>query len=240
MLKTDLYTLSMSKFEVQKLDWDSDFFGYKVGKAVVNNANDNFLEKVRKEVHDFDLCYVYSTYQSFSDLDIFKDEKVIFEISLKSFVFTKQASSVIPYSKEDFTHLILLTFQSGEFSRFRLDPRFNNYEFERLYFEWLLKSVRKVIADEVLVYKNEMQIVGFVTMVKKQDFLEIGLIAIDPKYRGIGIGSLLLAGVFDYALSHQINRVTVSTQRRNVKAIDFYKKNSFREVESIFICHVWK
>lgn len=84
--------------------------------------------------------------------------------------------------------LKLLTLQSGFFSRFKTDLHFRNNEFNKLYLEWIEKSVEKIIAIEVLVYYINEEEKGFVTLNVTNNVGHIGLIAVDEKERGKSIG----------------------------------------------------
>ena len=56
-----------------------------------------------------------------------------------------------------------LAFESGKYSRFKLDKNFSEIDFRKLYKKWVDNSLNLEIADEVLVYKISDIIQGFIT-----------------------------------------------------------------------------
>lgn len=63
--------------------------------------------------------------------------------------------SIVPYTAAaPDSELLSLALNSGEFSRFKLDPLFSAELFEKLYTRWITRSVRKEIAWQVLVAKE--------------------------------------------------------------------------------------
>ncbi len=65
------------------------------------------------------------------------------------------------------TELIKLAIQSGIYSRFNVDEKIGKQKFEELYSLLLINSLKKEIAQEVLLISNETKITGFVTLEKK-------------------------------------------------------------------------
>ncbi len=129
-----------------------------------------------------------------------------------------------------------LAFQSGEYSRFKIDGRLPVQSFERLYTIWIENSVNGKSADKVFIFKASNEIAGFITLAMKDHFGEIGLIAVNNKFRGMEIGSKLIRHTEDFVLSHKENTLKVATQLDNTLACNFYKKNGY-EVD--IITHVY-
>ncbi len=104
---------------IKKLDWDSDFFQIKVGEFILNN-NKNEIGKI-----DFDLIYVKS--DSEFQLDItgfektFTEIKTIFSKSNSFFNQSNQEIKRISDVKYNINELYDLAFESGKYSRFKLD-----------------------------------------------------------------------------------------------------------------------
>ena len=239
MLSKDQFISLMNQFKGYRLDWDSNFFGYSVGKITLDKKQSNSkISTIKRDLSNYRLIYVFSENQLLNDLEVFSDEKVILEARSN-----KQRGEINKAIKsatvDDFEQLLPLAITSGRFSRFRLDEKFVNNEFQRLYQEWLTKSIKHVLADEVLIWRDGLTIAGFVTLKKSNNVIDIGLISTDTQHQGKGIGGALVRAVFHYAISNNYPNVRVPTQRRNTDALAFYKKNDFVEVENTFIYHVW-
>jgi dTDP-4-amino-4,6-dideoxy-D-galactose acyltransferase len=137
-------------------------------------------------------------------------------------------------------NLLDLTFQSGHFSRFKIDTNFKNNEFETLYTAWIEQSIAHKNADKVIGFSVNNQIVGFITFVLKNNKFDIGLIAVNEQHRSLKIGKQLLAFVFNYSLSKNVDFVTVTTQNKNQGALKFYLQNGFSIYKTTYIYHLWK
>ena len=88
---------------------------------------------------------------------------------------------------------------------------------------------------KVLVYVEQHKLIGFVTYTIKNDSVFIGLIAVSKEAQGKGIGKKLI-DVVETNLSKNTT-LTVSTQKTNIGACNFYPKLGF-EVQTIhYIYH---
>lgn len=224
---------------IERLPWDSDFFGFPVGKLALDERDQAItLFDIQHDVTDFHVCYIFSQTELKNEACLFQDEKVVFEIMTNQLA-PYWNESIIVGAPQDYEGLLDLALSSGAYSRFKLDTKFVS-QFAKLYAEWLMRSLCKELADEVFVFRKQNLNAGFVTVKTKSGIAEIGLIATDEHFRGCGIGTSLMNAVLNYAQAHGCDKVRVATQRRNQQAIDFYIKNGFKEVENIFIYHLWQ
>lgn len=228
--------------EIIHLKWDTDFFGYNVGKLLLE---DNGLNEEILRNNDCRLLYIYSNAAiEKEELLKFKlflaDEKTDLITQISDLTFDKSKNDSI---KELFSidqNLLDLTFQSGHFSRFKIDPNFKNNEFENLYSAWIEQSINHSMAEKVLGFVVDNVTVGFITIALKNNAYDIGLIAVDSTHRSLKIGTQLLEYVFRYASSNKVKTITVTTQMQNQGALKFYLRNGFSINRSTFIYHLWK
>lgn len=104
-------------------------------------------------------------------------------------------------------------------SRFYSDPFFSKKEADRLYEAWIENSVRGLAAD-IVFYIAEA---GFITCKrspKKKG--EIVLVGIKAGLRGKGLGSALVGEAMQWFAGQEVTAVTVRTQLRNLRALNFY------------------
>lgn len=229
----------MKTFEIKKLSWDSDFFGYKVGAVSVEEPIDILLLLDFIKNTDFKLIYLFSNQQQNRlSHDIYGDIKVTFSYDLIDEVYQVD-ENIIDFNAIRLSNLFDLSLQSGEFSRFKLDINFKNFEFERLYFQWILNSLEGKIADKVFVYSEDLKIKGMITLKMENECAEIGLIGVDENARGKGIGKKLINKVKSYAQSKGCEILKVPTQEINKKAINFYKSCGFEIIERKYIYNIW-
>jgi dTDP-4-amino-4,6-dideoxy-D-galactose acyltransferase len=105
--------------------------------------------------------------------------------------------------------------------------------------EWIEKSVKREIADEILVYSENEDEKGFITLVIKKNKGSIGLIAVDEKERGKSVGKKLVQAALLYFNEKKINIVEVVAQIENRGACRFYKSLGFEIKSIVNIYHLW-
>lgn len=89
-----------------------------------------------------------------------------------------------------------------------------------------------VSPDGFLVAEKNSKVAGFIITIKPCiNEIRILMLAVDRKYRGQGIGSLLLR---ETILRHpEARRIYLEVRTDNKKAIEFYRKNGFRIREKL-------
>ncbi len=227
--------------KIVKLDWDSDFFSLEVGELELSSNDRTFEPQAAFDVlyvkqnqeHDLTIPNFKETFSEikvvFSKL-INADKKLIYNQEIKSFQETT-------LDKES---IYELAYESGKYSRFKLDPNFDSHKFKILYKTWVDNSLNKKYADDVLVFILDAKIVGFVTYKINTDFAVIGLIAVNSNFQGKGIGSKLLNAVESHLIKNNIPELRVPTQFQNTTACQFYTKMGFSIKSQLIIKHYWK
>ena len=217
---------------IEELAWDSNFFGYRIGKVEVNKVNSFDLKKLKKA--SFDLIYIFSKIKLPNEFDsLLVDEKITFQ----KITFEKTKNKKIKIFDKNihsYLELLDLAFQSGHESRFLKDSFFGIDAFKKLYKKWVDNSFKSKNC-KVLVYLYQNKIVGFVIYKKLDDLNIIELIAVDHQYRGKNIGKELINAVEFYTGPNQM--LKVATQKVNIGACNFYKKNNFKKCKLSYIYH---
>ncbi len=226
------------------LTWDSQFFGKKIGKLAIFEENNNSLKDslAKAYAEKYELIYVFTEKnREISDEILQKfhgklvDRKVIYTAKIDQ-LYTKNNNPIEEFFQEKASQeLYELAYLSGNHSRFKLDKRFGIENFQRLYREWVDKSVSHEIARKVFVYSDK-KIGGMVTLNIKEDTATIGLITVDEALQGQGIGVSLIDACVEYCKSEKIQTLDVPTQMDNVQACRFYEKYGFeiKEVNNIY------
>lgn len=226
---------------VLKKEWDSEFFKMNVGEIVLPT---DFINEISGD--KFDLIYLNASQdfqinlldfkETYSEIQLcFGKNKLIHE-----HYNVPNILSVAVLDDADKNVLYDLAFESGKYSRFKLDKNFSKIDFRNLYKKWVDNSLNLEIADEVLVYKNSEKIQGFITYKIYDDLAQIGLIGVSKTQQGKGIGKQLIAAVEKRLVSKNIKSLKVKTQFQNSDACGFYNKMGFKIEKRIFIKHFWK
>lgn len=221
-------------------DWDTNFFGYRVGKIVITGKNSLDLTRLKDNFSHFKLIYIFSDYELPPKKELkLVDVKIMFS---KVCEFQKFDNEITEFNSKSHSYdqLLNLTYLSGSYSRYRLDENFKHDEFRKLYKEWLDKSIDNIIAEKVFIKKCKDEISGFITLgINNLNIANIGLIAVNPNYQGRNIGSNLIKACENYALRNGCEIIEVPTQKNNEAAMKLYEKNDFEVKNVQYIYHLW-
>ncbi|EMR04267.1 GNAT family N-acetyltransferase [Cesiribacter andamanensis] len=229
--------------------WDSDFFGYPVGVLASNSATDPASLRRQLLQSAFTLVYAFvSPDDEQSNTHMLEaggrlaDTKLVYAKTNLAQACTSGLALQDVCGRVDYQYKLLLqlALQSGQHSRFRTDPHFVKQEYHRLYTAWLDRSLDRTIADHVWAYSVGTEIAGFITDKRKEDYVEIGLLAVNPAFRGTGIGSALIRRVESLAAAAGLSSVEVATQKQNQQACRFYEYNGYQIKEAQNIYHFWQ
>lgn len=231
----------------EKLDWDSAFFGINVCRIRSDISGEGVLGQVLQALHaaGIDLAY-YSAERPLqpgttgtSLFDIVPvDRKLTYFKPVNPLV--QPVPSVASYSgSEPDAALVRLAILSGTYSRFQVDHRIGRAAFEKLYTQWIINSVHRSIAQEVLIHREDGAIRGFVTLGGKAPVADIGLIATDPAYQGKGIGRQLMVAAENWFAVRQYTRIQVITQFDNIPARRLYERCGYGAAAPEYFYHFW-
>jgi len=229
---------------IEFLEWDTRFFALKIGKVeMVHGTVDRLLgiEK-QKALNRYDLVYLFIKQMEDSAFEWVNknsielvDTKLTFEKVINDLP-SDQRLRIESYTGPVTPKLIDLAVQSGQYSRFKKDPRLNPH-FTDMYRIWVEKSVDGKLADAVLVALDGDELTGFVTVKKKDNKGIVGLIAVDQGARGKGIGKELLLAVDNWGRSNNCHVISINTQEENSGACNFYRKTGFEVALSQYVFH---
>lgn len=168
------------------------------------------------------------------------DRKVTFAMPLQPVDAALPLDSAIALATEFTPELEALAWQSGEYSRFRLDPRLPITVFQSLYTQWLRNSLNGSLAQAVMVLQSASgHGLGLLTLGEKSGVADISLVAVDLDARGQQVGQRLVAEARRRAADSGYTRLQVVTQGDNIQACRFYEKCDFVAVHEVYIYHLW-
>lgn len=232
------------------LAWDSDFFGLRIARIdIAEKSEEESLWSLLQGENQFDLVYVFTpedvplSIPSEVENCYLVDQKIVFSkpISKATSIDLKLPFQIVEYGSLSIEpELEAIAYQSGEYSRFKLDRRFNPNDFFRLYKRWLENSVTHTIADFVFVARVNGVVVGLVTAKISGTNASIGLLAVDEQARGLRIGTNLMSHLEMEMEKRGVNTLFVPTQLGNVRSCQFYIKNGFTKSSLTNIYHYWR
>lgn len=212
---------------VQKLTWDSNFWSVDIYH--IEKIEDLNINQIDSEAR-----LLIQALPNVSELTfIHKLENRGFKfIESKITLFKRKYTGIIG----DTTNFKALTsFDVKQYEGIFLEMYGRNSRFDvfhrkkvnEFYYTWLVNSTDGKMDDKCIGYFIEDQLAGFVTYKIKNNIIVIGLLGVLPHYRGFGISQLLLKYVDNLAQNNSSDGIRVSTQGKNIKAINAYIKNGF-------------
>ena len=230
---------------IRHLDWDSKFFGLKIGQADTLVATPDIYKDlmIAKQQSGYELIYWFAAgYEEpepgwingvlpepvdvklvYSNAELFMEDIAQYNINIYKGPLTDKLKE--------------LAIESGHKSRFRKDPRLSG-RFNEMYATWISRSVDGELADVVLATEIQGDLSGFVTVKKNGDTSAIGLIAVDSRFRGRGLGGGLLKAAGNWCLGQGCCELKVATQMENQIACNLYLKNGYRLQDTRYIFHL--
>jgi dTDP-4-amino-4,6-dideoxy-D-galactose acyltransferase len=231
---------------VDKVALDSDLFRLNIGSYKFRDTN----EWNQEEVDKWDLLYISTdpgndrTNEFLLSRNIFlADKKTTYRLDLSEEKGRKtNTSRVHVYESSAIDqHVIDIGIQSSLYSRFMVDLRFPNEKAREMYRIWMRRSIDREIADEVFICKDHGdEVMGVITVSKNHQRVDIGILAVDQRYRGQQIGKELVQAVIDYSRNNGYSQVQVVTQGANIAACQFYESCGFKVNDVVNLYHYWR
>jgi dTDP-4-amino-4,6-dideoxy-D-galactose acyltransferase len=233
----------------QLLVWDTRFFGVTVAKILSLSLKQEEIREILVDMgrNGVKLAYWQSNKKIVDNKAKtlgaqFVNRRALFEVDFQSlnpgkFISTDTVERYT--SSMSVVELEALAIQSGEYSRFSVDPNVPRDKFENLYKIWIRNSLNKESANEVLVIREGKSIVGMVTLGERNGKGDIGLIAVDSNYRGRKFGEKLVRAAQDWFIRNNYRSGQVITQIENIPACNLYKKCGYSITEVVYCYHFW-
>ena len=240
--------------EIEIAKWDSEFFRYKVGRVDLPTICDaailaSFADALLRQAHEqrFRLVYAFakSPLATPSHLDLAKHGlrgvggKREYVKELPSISLSGAGSGEIVMCRAVSPSIVNLALQSGALSRYRVDPGFSENEYERLYTEWIRKSVDGEGGSRAFILGMVDEPTGLITFDSEGGDGRIGLLAVDGHSRRLGIGRKLVGHALSVASEKGFRKLHVSTQSGNRAACALYEECGFTMISETEIFHLW-
>ncbi len=239
-----------AKRVLQVLDWDSHFFGFRVGRCNEPDLPQDALGEGLQQARSEGCRVVYWPASNRKENEVaaaalggkLMDQRRTYVRSLEGL---SAADLVVNWFIESYrrslpdAELEELALQAGEYSRFRRDPGFGQESFERLYRAWIRNSVSRSIAEEVLFIEDFGLKRALLTLGLQNGRPDIGLLATQTEYRGRGMAADLVRASLIWAINRDYQEAQVCTQAENAGACAFYEAMGYAVEREEWIYHFW-
>jgi dTDP-4-amino-4,6-dideoxy-D-galactose acyltransferase len=218
------------------LEWDSDLFGRRIGRVALPalDAESAAAAVAWAERERLDCLYLLA--DAADAVTIGLAEAHGFELKDLRVTLARQGpaptaatlagAEIRPARPGDLPALEALARASFHDTRFFFDRRFDPAAAAELYAIWVRQSCAGQ-ADAVHVAADASGACGFLTCVLRGDVGQIGLVAVEARARGRGLGAALVDAGLRWFADHSATRVEVVTQGRNIVAQRLYQRAGF-------------
>ncbi len=240
----------------QFLEWDSDFFGFRIGRVKQARLDQSALERIEEwhTRHEIACLYFLADADDGDTVRLaeasgfhFVDIRVTLEKGSVMQANDSKASreggsvqdSVRLVAPSDIPALRSIARTGHRDSRFYYDPNFPVARCDAMYETWIDKSCNGY-ADAVFVADLYGEAVGYISChLAGEGKGNIGLLGVSAQARGKGLGQRLIVAALDWFAEQNVTEVTVVTQGRNSAAQRLYQRCGFLTLSVQLWYHRW-
>jgi hypothetical protein len=137
------------------------------------------------------------------------------------------------YTKLDVDRILDITQNSFYMDRFHKDPNLTQLQADNLYKEWVINACNGNFGDEILVFDDKQEILGFSICRIDSGFGLIDLTATDINFMDSKISSHLISKDIDFFYKRGIRYIKTSTQLENIPSRNSLASFRFKELGAI-------
>lgn len=229
------------------LDWDSQFFGLRIGRIVGHSLCSTQVPPILAWAREERLDCLYFLADIDAESIRLAEEHAFHLIDLRVTLVASprppaqgpgHEPRIRPAQPEDVAALRTIAGVSHNDTRFYQDGRFPTSLCDELYRVWIDKSCHGY-ADWVWVAEHEGQPAGYITCHLAGGEARIGLTGVAAQSRGLGLGHALVQRALEWFSERGVTRVTVATQGVNARALCLYQANGFATSSIQLWYHLW-
>lgn len=228
---------------IEKLDWDSEFFGIKIGRLIIGGEPgfdpSRFIQQARDD--KYELVYVFKFNEMLPWKMTLESELELADIQLtmsKKFVATDYKS--FPYDfrteltseeKEACHHIAE---EISTVSRFYNEEKIGRNKTKAMYREWVDNALNGTFCDGLFLIRDDNEIVG-IHLIKTDNPGKVGncsMIGVSHAFRNKHIGENLWEQAYGYwANECDVEMCRVPFSFQNEASFNFHLKMGFNKIE---------
>lgn len=227
---------------IEFLKWDSDFFGFKVGKILLTKdgfEESSFIDEKNKE--HYDLIYGFSSsditpYGFWESLGFYlADTSVVLSMKFDPARHKNSRYECCTYlSKNDINACYEIAEMVAPVSRFYREPAVGKELTKKMFRKWIDTALDGSFSDYLFVERIENNIVGIHAIKTEGNAGAVTLIGARDGFHGKGIGRRLWEQSFGYWANKapRVNLIKTRFSMNNKPAFGFYGAVGLSTVES--------
>lgn len=216
---------------MKKLTWDSNFWGIDIFQV----EKQNIMESIEEHIKISSTPFLIQSLVNVADLQsIGKLEEIGFKFKESKITMVMNVLEINKNLNADYKKIET---DDLEFNRDSIDNLFlkntrfdifNEIRVNEFYYTWLKNSVTGEMDDTVIGYYIKEKLAGFITYSIDETKVSVGLLGVLSDFQGKGVSRHLLNYVENVALENSLQSIFISTQGKNLKALNAYIKNNYR------------
>ena len=236
--------------KIEKLNWDSEFFGLKIGKVNITEDNEfdwcSFKETAYTE--KYELIYVFKFQHMLPRKIILKAELDLVDIHVTmAKKFNKEHYLNIPFDFRTKLNQIEkkecygIAEETSIVSRFYKEKKIGSNITKKLYRKWIDNALDRSFSDGLFLEKESNSVLG-IHLIKTDNINKIGyftLTGVNSNYKRMGIGNKLWMQSFAYwANESKIEIIRSPFSFQNSESFNFHLKMGFEKIDDTqFVYH---
>jgi len=236
------------------LKWDTDFFGFRIGRVNSQKLDLNVIESIYawSESNSIECLYFQADAGDPQTIRLAEDNgfriveiRLIMERSLRDWnpktrAKASEAIQIRQVQTGDLPAVQQIAKSSYVDSRYYFDACFPIEKWQAYYATWVKKSCEGG-ADLVLIAEQESEVIGFITGLVNKEKMEghYELTGVKESARRSGIGQELFRSGLDWYVRAGVKNVWLATQGRNVATQRMVQRNGFITKSCLMYYHKW-
>lgn len=228
---------------VEALHWDSEFFGFPIGRVTLDGATEGTLRSIDAEAHDKGIRCLYGTLDPTDLASAYLAQRFGHRLVEVAITFDRPAMQFTPPvsratvrrgTVDDLPALEEAIHTMAPYSRFACDPRFGPEAARRMHEAWIARAARDVDERVLFVSEDDSGVTGVSTCVRG-DVPRVDTTGVTKP--GSGAADALMAAFFDWADGGATEAGPCAA--RNVPVLRYVERCGFRAKSARYLFHRW-
>jgi len=235
---------------VERLDWDSEFFGIEIGRARTGRLDPSLAERLAYDARAAGFACVYFAAAAEDFETVVAAEGLGCHLVDVRVVLERPAEGpppptahaefrIEPGSADDLPRLEAIAIDVARASRYAADQRFPREDTERLYRTWIRNAWNGYVDAVLVAYAGDGEVLGFVCPKMHGELCDLQLVGVASAQRQRRVGRGLVSAGIAWGCERGAARLQVVTQGRNVPAQRLYQQLGFLTTEVKLYYHLW-
>lgn len=228
---------------VEPLAWDSEFFGFPIGRVALDDATEERMRAIEREARDLGLACVYGSLDPSAPETAYLAQRFGHRLVEISITFSRPASPFSPpptrsvvrrATPDDLPRLADAIHTMAPYSRYAADPRFGPDAARRMHEAWIARAIGDTEHRVCFVAEDDSGVTGVSTCVRD------GVPRVDTTgvtKPGSGAADALMAAFFEWAGGGATEAGPCAA--RNVAVLRYVERCGFRAHATRYLFHRW-